>query len=324
MSQDKPRTLAVFIDFENLVLGLKDRSERFNIDRVLSRLLERGYIVVKRAYADWRRFAPYTDGMHEAAIELIEVPARRMTGKNSADIRMCVDALDMSYSKPHIDTFVILSGDSDFSPLVSKLRENNKHVIGVGTKGSTSTLLRDNCDEFLYYEDMVPATRSRSKARSAPAAPAPVVVAPAPAPAGAAAPAAVDKQAEAMALLVEALQTLQSEKRERFWSSLIKTAIRRRHPSFEESAYGYRGFDRMLEDAAAKGLVALDRDPANRTYIVKEFKTATAPVEKPAPAEKPAPVEKPAPAIKEAKPAAKKPVRRQTRSRTRKPAAAKS
>ena len=314
MSQDKPRTLAVFIDFENLVLGLKDRHERFNVDRVLSRLLERGYIVVKRAYADWRRFAPYADGMHEAAIELIEVPARRMTGKNSADIRLCVDALDLSYSKPHIDTFVILSGDSDFSPLVSKLRENNKHVIGVGTKGSTSALLRDNCDEFIYYEDLVPPSRSRSQAQAPASVSTPVVVVPAPVPApvSTVVPAAADKQPEAMGLLVEALQTLQSEKRERFWSSLIKTAIRRRHPSFEESAYGYRGFDRMLEDAAAKGLVTLERDSANRTYIVKDFKAAAAPA-----AEVPS-------AAEEEKPAAKKPARRRPRRRTRKPAAAKA
>ena len=317
MSQDKPRTLAVFIDFENLVLGLKDRHERFNVDRVLSRLLERGYIVVKRAYADWRRFAPYADNMHEAAIELIEVPARRMTGKNSADIRLCVDALDLSYSKPHIDTFVILSGDSDFSPLVSKLRENNKHVIGVGTKGSTSALLRDNCDEFIYYEDLVPQSRAKAQSQAPASVSAPVVVVPAPVPApvSAAVPAAADKQPEAMGILVEALQTLQSEKRERFWSSLIKTAIRRRHPSFEESSYGYRGFDRMLEDAAAKGLVTLERDAANRTYIVKDFKAPdiqVAPVAEVAAAEEP-------------KPAAKKPARRRRpRRRTRKPAAAKS
>lgn len=317
MSQDKPRTLAVFIDFENLVLGLKDRHERFNVDRVLSRLLERGYIVVKRAYADWRRFAPYADGMHEAAIELIEVPARRMTGKNSADIRLCVDALDLSYSKPHIDTFVILSGDSDFSPLVSKLRENNKHVIGVGTKGSTSVLLRDNCDEFIYYEDLIPPSRARSQVQAPAVVATPVVVVPAPVPTpvSAAVPAVADKQPEAMGILVEALQTLQSEKRERFWSSLIKTAIRRRHPSFEESSYGYRGFDRMLEDAAAKGLVTLERDSANRTYIVKDFKAGDIKIE----------IAADAAVVEEPKTAAKKPARRRRPRRgTRKPAAAKA
>lgn len=315
MSQDKPRTLAVFIDFENLVLGLKDRHERFNFDRVLSRLLERGYIIVKRAYADWRRFAPYTDVLHEAAVELIEVPARRMTGKNSADIRLCVDALDLSYSKPHIDTFVILSGDSDFSPLVSKLRENNKHVIGLGTKGSTSALLRDNCDEFIYYEDLVPSGRSKPQVRATAVVSTPAVV-PVSVSVSTAVPAVADKQPEAMGLLVEALQTLQSEKRERFWSSLIKTAIRRRHPSFEESAYGYRGFDRMLEDAAGKGLVTLERDSANRTYIVKDFKAEEIKTEEAVAVTT---------AAEEPKPAAKKIVRRRRpRRRTRKPAAAKS
>jgi uncharacterized protein (TIGR00288 family) len=304
MSQDKPRTLAVFIDFENLVLGLKDRHERFNFDRVLSRLLERGYIIVKRAYADWRRFAPYTDTLHESAVELIEVPARRMTGKNSADIRLCVDALDLSYSKPHIDTFVILSGDSDFSPLVSKLRENNKHVIGVGMRASTSALLRDNCDEFIYYEDLEQTGRSKVQA------PAPIST---PEAVSTAVPAAVDKQPEAMSLLVEALRTLQSEKRERFWSSLIKTAIRRRHPSFEESAYGYRGFDRMLEDAANKGLVTIERDAANRTYIVKDFKAADVQAEEPTPQ------------AEERKPAPRKAAsRRRRRPRKKTPAVVKS
>jgi uncharacterized protein (TIGR00288 family) len=301
MSQDKPRTLAVFIDFENLVLGLKDRHERFNFDRVLSRLLERGYIIVKRAYADWQKFAPYTNVLHESAVELIEVPARRMTGKNSADIRLCVDAMDLSYSKPHIDTFVILSGDSDFSPLVSKLRENNKHVIGVGMRASTSALLRDNCDEFIYYEDLAPTGRSKAQAPT----PAPVL---AKAAVSAATQAVADKQPEAMGLLVEALQTLQSEKRERFWSSLIKTAIRRRHPLFEESAYGYRGFDRMLEDAATKGLVTLERDAANRTYIVKDFKA-----------------EEPKPQVEEPKPAPRKTAtRRRRRPQKKTPAAVKS
>jgi uncharacterized protein (TIGR00288 family) len=301
MSQDKPRTLAVFIDFENLVLGLKDHHERFDFDRVLSRLLERGYIIVKRAYADWQRFASYTSILHESAVELIEVPVRRMTGKNSADIRLCVDALDLSYSKPHIDTFVILSGDSDFSPLVSKLRENNKHVIGVGMRASTSVLLRDNCDEFIYYEDLAPAGRSKT--------PLPIPVSPPPI--SKAAPAAADKQPEAMGFLVDALQTLRSEKRERFWSSLIKTAIRRKHPSFEESAYGYRGFDRMLEDAKAKGLVTLERDAANRTYIVKDFRTADIKAEETKP-----PVEEP-------KPSPRKTATRRRRPR-KTPAAAKS
>src|SRR2546426_1680627 len=152
--QEGDGTIAVFIDFENLALGFQNRRDRFDITRVLERLVEKGKVVVKKAYADWSRFGPYTQAMHEAAIELIEIPKRMQTGKNSADIRLVVDAIDMAYSKEHIDTFVIVSGDSDFSPLVSKLKENGKHVIGLGMQESTSELLRDNCDEFIYYEDL--------------------------------------------------------------------------------------------------------------------------------------------------------------------------
>src|SRR3984893_18477464 len=148
------RALAIFIDFENLALGFQGRRDRFEIERVLERLVEKGKIVAKKAYADWSRFAGYTAALHEAAIELIEIPRRNQTGKNSADIRLCVDAMDLAYSKDHIDTFVVVSGDSDFSPLVFKLNENGKHVIGLGMQESTSELLRDNCDEFIYYEDL--------------------------------------------------------------------------------------------------------------------------------------------------------------------------
>src|SRR5436305_10440143 len=151
---DSERSLAVFIDFENLALGFQGRRDRFDIARVLERLVEKGKIVAKKAYADWSRFGNYTAPLHEAAIELVEIPRRGQTGKNSADIRLCVDAMDLAYSKEHIDTFVVLSGDSDFSPLVSKLKELGKHVIGLGMQDSTSDLLRDNCDEFIYYEDL--------------------------------------------------------------------------------------------------------------------------------------------------------------------------
>src|SRR5712664_242197 len=151
---DTDRSLAIFIDFENLALGFQGRRDRFDIARVLERLVEKGKILAKKAYADWSRFQPYTGPLHEAAIELIEIPRRSLTGKNSADIRLCVDAIDLAYSTEHIDTFVIVSGDSDFSPLVSKLKENGKYVIGLGMQGSTSELLRDNCDEFIYYEDL--------------------------------------------------------------------------------------------------------------------------------------------------------------------------
>src|SRR6266851_8459350 len=155
---DTDRSLAIFIDFENLALGFQGRRDRFDIDRILERLVEKGKIVAKKAYADWNRFAAYTAALHEAAIELIEIPRRAMTGKNSADIRLCVDAMDLAYSKDHIDTFVVVSGDSDFSPLVSKLKELGKHVIGLGMQDSTSDLLRDNCDEFIYYEDLAQPT----------------------------------------------------------------------------------------------------------------------------------------------------------------------
>src|SRR2546430_1517439 len=154
------RALAVFIDFENLALGFQGRRDRFEIDRVLERLVEKGKIVAKKAYSDWSRFAAYTAPLHEAAIELIEIPKRAQTGKNSADIRLCVDAMDLAYSKDHIDTFVIVSGDSDFSPLVSKLKELGRHVIGLGLAEATSDLLRDNCDEFIYYDDLDRATVS--------------------------------------------------------------------------------------------------------------------------------------------------------------------
>src|SRR5262245_28222999 len=151
---NEANSLAIFVDFENLALGFQNRRDRFDIERVLERLVEKGKIVVKKAYADWSRFGLYTSPLHEAAIELIEIPRRGQSGKNSADIRLVVDAIDMAYSKEHIDTFVIVSGDSDFSPLVSKLKENGKHVIGLGMQESTSDLLRDNCDEFIYYEDL--------------------------------------------------------------------------------------------------------------------------------------------------------------------------
>src|SRR5207245_8474577 len=154
MMPDGDRSLGVFIDFENLALGFQGRRERFDIARVLERLVEKGKIVAKKAYADWSRFGNYTAPLHESAIELVEIPRRAQTGKNSADIHLCVDAMDLAASKEHIDTFVIVSGDSDFSPLVSKLKENGKHVIGLGMQESTSDLLRDNCDEFIYYEDL--------------------------------------------------------------------------------------------------------------------------------------------------------------------------
>src|ERR1700752_4469005 len=249
MTADGDRSLAVFIDFENLALGFQGRRERFDIHRVLERLVEKGKVVAKKAYADWSRFMTYTSSLHESAIELIEIPRRAQTGKNSADIRLCVDAMDLAYSKEHIDTFVVVSGDSDFSPLVSKLKENGKHVIGLGMQESTSDLLRDNCDEFIYYEDL---------GRAPTLAP------------------AIDSQLpetkrKAFALLLESLLALRRENKEVLWSSMIKDTMKRKKPSFNEAYHGYRTFSELLEDAASQGLLELEPEKRSRTYVVTRF-----------------------------------------------------
>jgi len=249
MSADGARSLAVFIDFENLALGFQGRRDRFDIARVLERLVEKGKIVVKKAYADWSRFATYTAPLHEAAIELIEIPRRAQSGKNSADIRLCVDAMDLAYSKEHIDTFAIVSGDSDFSPLVSKLKELGKHVLGLGMQESTSELLRDNCDEFIYYEDLGRAPTL-----------VPQLTAQVP-----------EGKRKAFALLLESLLALRRENKEVLWSSMIKDTIKRKKPSFNETYYGYRTFSELLEDAEKQGLLELDTDKRSRTYVVSRF-----------------------------------------------------
>src|SRR5918912_387584 len=241
---DSDRSLAVFVDFENLALGFQGRRERFEIERVLERLVEKGKIVAKKAYADWSRFAPYTAPLHEAAIELVEIPRRALTGKNSADIRLCVDAMDLAYSKEHIDTFVIVSGDSDFSPLVSKLKENGKHVIGLGTQASTSELLRDNCDEFIYYEDLGKTSNL---------------------------PQPLETKRKAFELLLESLLALRRENKESLWSSMVKDTMKRKKPSFNETYHGYRTFSELLEDAQRQGLLELDTDKRSRTYVVTRF-----------------------------------------------------
>src|SRR2546430_403892 len=215
------RALAVFIDFENLALGFQGRRDRFEIDRVLERLVEKGKIVAKKAYCDWSRFQAYTAPLHESAIELIEIPKRAQTGKNSADIRLCVDAMDLAYSKDHIDTFVIVSGDSDFSPLVSKLKELGKHVIGLGMQDSTSELLRDNCDEFIYYEDL-------GKSPSV----APVINSQLP-----------ETKRKAFSLLLESMLALRRENKEVLWSSMIQDTMKRKKPSFNRAHDGYRTFN---------------------------------------------------------------------------------
>jgi uncharacterized protein (TIGR00288 family) len=246
---ENDRSLAIFIDFENLALGFQGRRDRFEIVRVLERLVEKGKIVAKKAYADWSRFAPYTASLHEAAIELIEIPRRSQTGKNSADIRLCVDAMDLAYSKEHIDTFVVVSGDSDFSPLVSKLKELGKHVIGLGMQDSTSDLLRDNCDEFIYYEDL-----GKSPAL-------PTVIN----------PQLPENKRKMFNLLMESLLALRRENKEVLWSSMIKDTMKRKKPSFNESYHGYRTFSELLEDAQKEGLLELDTDKRSRTYVVTRF-----------------------------------------------------
>src|ERR671935_280234 len=231
------RALAVFIDFENLALGFQGRRDRFDVGRVLERLVEKGKIVAKKAYADWSRFGMYTGGLHEAAIELVEIPRRGVSGKNSADIRLVVDAIDLAYSKAHIDTFVIVSGDSDFSPLVSKLKELGKHVIGLGMTESTSDLLRDNCDEFIYYEDLGQTS-----------ALAPNINAQLP-----------ETKRKAFALLLESLLALRRENKEVLWSSMIKDTMKRKKPSFNEAYHGYRTFSEFLKSVLRSGLLTRDQ-----------------------------------------------------------------
>jgi len=259
MAAQETRNMALFCDFENVALGVQEaKYEKFDINRVLERLLLKGSIVVKKAYCDWQRYKEFKTGMHGASFELIEIPHVRQSGKNSADIRMVVDALDLCYTKEHVDTFVIISGDSDFSPLVSKLRENAKVVIGVGVKNSTSDLLIANCDEFIYYDDLVREEESKRRAakkrkESAPAA------------------AGGDKQQEAFDLVIETLQALIAERGEgeRIWGSMIKQALKRRNPGFNESYYGYRAFSDLLEDAEKKKLVKLERDEKSGGYLIR-------------------------------------------------------
>ena len=266
--------MALFCDFENVALGVADaKYAKFDIDKVLERLLLKGSIVVKKAYCDWERYKSFKAAMHEAAFELIEIPHVRMSGKNSADISMVVDALDLCYTKSHVDTFVIISGDSDFSPLVSKLRENNKVVIGVGVKNSSSDLLIANCDEFIFYDDLVREKPARKRAAAKKAAPKAAAVAapgPAPAPAPASKPDEGKKQ-EALDLILETVEALGTERGddEKIWGSMVKQALKRRKPGFNEAYYGFRSFNKLLEEAAARQLLKLERDEKSGGYIIR-------------------------------------------------------
>jgi uncharacterized protein (TIGR00288 family) len=272
-SSTETTNLALFCDFENIALGVRDaRYAQFDITRVLERLLLKGSIVVKKAYCDWERYKEFKAGMHQAGFELIEIPHVKQSGKNSADIRMVVDALDLCYTKPHVDTFVIISGDSDFSPLVSKLRENNKGVIGVGVKNSTSDLLIANCDEFIYYDDLV---REQAKPRRAPRKKAAQAH-----PHGAHAAATSegkesasreeDKKQEAFDLVLATLEALLAERgaEDKIWGSMVKQTLKRRRPGFNESYYGFRSFNNLLEEAAQRRLIALERDEKSGGYVL--------------------------------------------------------
>jgi uncharacterized LabA/DUF88 family protein len=277
--------MALFCDFENIALGVRDANyEKFDIGKVLERLLLKGSIVVKKAYCDWDRYKAFKAPMHEASFELIEIPHVRQSGKNSADIRMVVDALDLCYTKAHVQTFVIISGDSDFSPLVSKLRENDKVVIGVGVKNSTSDLLIANCDEFIFYDDLVREKKRPAARRSAPkaaavgetkAASSGEAKAAAKSAAGEAkAPAKKgdeERRAEAVELIAETLEALATERGgdEKIWGSMVKQALKRRKPGFNESYYGFRSFNALLEAAEKGGTISLERDEKSGGYIVR-------------------------------------------------------
>ena len=262
------KNMALFCDYENVAIGVRDANyAQFDIDKVLERLLTKGNIVVKKAYCDWSRYKEFKSAMHEAAFEMIEIPHVRQSGKNSADIRMVVDALDLCYTKSHVDTFVIISGDSDFSPLVSKLRENNKAVIGVGVKNSTSDLLIANCDEFIYYDDLVRRQPARAPAKAATRQPA---KAGAPAKASESA-GGEDKKQEAFDLVVETYEALLAERGEgdKIWGSMIKQTLKRRKPGFSESYYGFKTFGQLLDEAATKGIFDLEVDEKSRGVIIK-------------------------------------------------------
>ena len=253
------KILAVYFDFENLALGLKGKKDGvFDISKVLERLVEKGKIVVKKAYSDWSRYATYKKAFHAAGVELIEIPHRGITGKNSADIRMVVDAMELSYAKEHIDTFVIVSGDSDFSPLVAKLKENGKHVIGLAIRDSTSDLLITSCDEFIYYDDL------EEPSQDPPAIGKDVS----------------NKKQEVFRLLVGSVEALMRENKPILYSSMVKDTMKRKKTSFNESYYGYRTFSDLLEDAETHELVELNVDSRSGTYVVKGFGKKKKPLRK--------------------------------------------
>ncbi len=268
---DRPNTrnMALFCDFENVALGVRDaRYSAFDIRKVLERLLLKGNIVVKKAYCDWDRYKEFKKAMHEAAFELIEIPHVRQSGKNSADIRMVVDALDLCYTKSHVDMFVIISGDSDFSPLVAKLRENNKTVIGVGVKNSSSDLLISGCDEFIYYDDLVREPEAKQKRRPRPAARKSAAAQKEPE-----ASPIDEKRQEAFDLVMATIEDLFEERgqEDKVWASMVKQTLKRRHPGFNERYHGFRTFAQLLEEAQARKLLELEPDEKSGSYIIRSL-----------------------------------------------------
>jgi hypothetical protein len=242
--------IALFIDFENLAIGAKQSGyKKFEVNLVLTRLKEIGRILYKRAYSDWSTFDDYRLEFHAAAIEMFEIPQRHAGGKNSADIRMVVDALDLAYHRPHIDTFVLASGDSDFTPLVTKLRENNKTVLGLGVKNSTSNLLVDTCDQFIFYEDLIRGKQSKERFSGV----------------------TNKKRREMYALLSDAVTALQRQNREILWSSLVKQTMERLQPTFDMEYYGYRSFSALLKEAENNGVVSIEKDDHSGSYIVLDL-----------------------------------------------------
>ena len=245
-ASEEPK-LALFIDFENLALGVRDaKLKSFDMNKVLERLVEKGRIIFKKAYADWSAYKAYKRSLHESGIELIDIPQRRISGKNSADIKMVVDAMDLCYEKEHINLFVIASGDSDFAPLVSKLKENDKTVIGVGLRKSTSDLLASACDEFIFYDDLVTqSARSRPRLASLP-----------------------EKQQDCFRLVLDAIEALEREDKEIIWGSMVKQTIKRKRPSFNEAACGFRSFSELIEEGARLGMFKITKDQKRGSYSI--------------------------------------------------------
>jgi len=282
-SSESAPNIAVFADFENVALGVRDaKYPSFDIQLVLQRLLDKGNVVVKKAYCDWDRYRSSVRALHEAAFELIEIPHVSYSGKNSADIRLVVDALDLCYTKSHVDMFAIISGDSDFSPLVSKLRENNKQVIGLGVKNSSSDLLIDNCDEFIYYDDLV-RNKPRHKVPAKVQKPRPQAGAkanetgPNPPQKAATEPkregdkSAEDARLEALEYVLEIADALFRERDGNLWGSMVKQTLKRKRPMFNESYHGYESFNQLLEDADQRGLLKIQKDPKSGGYVIMGF-----------------------------------------------------